>query len=79
MDTNKKVRLPKVEIHGRFGSLSQVVDWGLKQMNVPDTWSVTQGEGITVMVIDTGHPEHPDLEGNAVSYTHLTLPTKRIV
>jgi hypothetical protein len=64
MDTNKKVRLPKVEIHGRFGSLSQVVDWGLKQMNVPDTWSVTQGEGITVMVIDTGHPEHPDLEGN---------------
>ena len=46
MSTNKKVRLPKVEIHGRFGSLSQVVDWGLKQMNVPDTWS-------TFRLIDT--------------------------
>ena len=48
-----------------MSTLSQRIDWGLRQLNVPSTWSVTKGKGITVMVIDTGHPVHPDIGDNA--------------
>ena len=58
------MRLPKYIVHDTVSSLSQVIDWGLRQLNVPETWSITQGEGITVMVIDTGHPDHPDVSDN---------------
>ena len=59
--------LPSIEINEEIGSLSQRIDWGLRQLNVPSTWSVTKGEGITVMVIDTGHPVHPDIGDNAIA------------
>ena len=58
--------LPKIEINETLTSLSQRVDWGLLQSNVPNTWKVTQGEGITVMVIDTGFADHIDIGDNAV-------------
>ena len=59
--------LPHYTIEESMDSMSQVVDWGLRQLNVPDTWSVTRGEGIKVMVIDTGHPkDHPDLQLNVL-------------
>ena len=35
--------------------------WGIEQLNVPDTWKVTRGKGIKVMVIDTGSTDHPNL------------------
>ena len=65
---NKRIetKLPFVEINEELSSLSQRVDWGLKQLNVPATWSITKGEGITAMVIDTGHPVHPDIGDNAI-------------
>jgi len=61
-----KTFLPEYEINEELSSLSQRIDWGLKQLNVPATWSITKGEGITAMVIDTGHPVHPDIGDNAV-------------
>ena len=36
--------LPFVEINEEITSLSQRVDWGLRQLNVPATWSVTKVE-----------------------------------
>ena len=50
-----EIKLPPVEVNEELGTLSQRIDWGLRQLNVPNTWSITKGEGITVMVIDTGH------------------------
>ena len=35
--------------------------WGLKELHVPQSWDVTRGDGINVYVLDTGHPNHPDL------------------
>jgi minor extracellular protease Epr len=36
-------------------------NWGVKYLGIPDTWSITQGEGETVAVVDTGMPTHTDL------------------
>ena len=61
---DEKTQLPPFTIGESIYTLSQKIDWGLKDSNVPNTWKVTKGEGITCMVIDTGHPEHPDLKAN---------------
>lgn len=38
------------------------VDWGLKELNIPDIWKFTRGAGVKVGVIDTGADlTHPDL------------------
>lgn len=46
-----------------ISTLSQSHGWGIKQLNVPETWKVTKGRNIKVMVIDTGYTDHPDLDG----------------
>lgn len=56
--------LPDFTIEEEFATMSQLVDWGLKQSKIPETWKVTQGEGIRILVIDSGHPVHFDLEEN---------------
>lgn len=61
------VRLPPFQVLKIVHTLSQSQGWGIKQLNVPSTWTVTRGEGQTVMVIDTGYTAHIDLEG-AIMY-----------
>lgn len=63
---SKKTFLPEIKENKTVASLSQVVDWGLHQANVPATWKTTQGEGITILVIDTGFPTHDDIGDNAI-------------
>lgn len=63
---NEETYLPEIEINETINSFSQVIDWGLRESNVPETWKVTQGEGVTVMVIDTGFPDHIDIADNAI-------------
>ncbi len=42
--------------------MREAVDWSLKSLGVPDLWRQTQGEGITVAILDTGvDTRHPDL------------------
>jgi subtilisin family serine protease len=59
---NNIVKLPPFKVKNIVSTLSQVHGWGIKQLNVPTTWSITKGEGIIVMVIDTGYCNHSDLE-----------------
>jgi beta propeller repeat protein len=41
--------------------------WALKKIKAPEAWDVTQGEGITVAVLDTGVDyTHPDIAANIV-------------
>jgi len=63
MDNN--IWIPKTIPQYVMSALSEVVDWGLKMLSVPDWWATTKGEGIKVAVLDTGASlEHPDLKDN---------------
>jgi len=56
--------LPDYTVEEEFSAMSQLIDWGLKQSKIPETWKVSEGEGVRVLVIDTGHPVHSDLDAN---------------
>jgi thermitase len=48
----------------RFGA-----QWGLPDIGAPTAWSLAEGAGVSVAVIDTGVDEtHPDLAGRVVLY-----------
>jgi subtilisin family serine protease len=64
---NEKIPfLPVEELTPRFvlSALSEVQDWGLLAAGVPDAWQRSRGAGITVAVLDTGAPDHIDLNDN---------------
>jgi subtilisin len=63
----KKISLPKFKVNKVVSALSEVKDWGITQNNVPQTWSITQGEGINIYVLDTaGNTDHIDLKENFI-------------
>jgi subtilisin len=46
-------------------SAKQKVGWGITAFNLPATWEKTQGEGVTIAVLDSGCDlDHPDLKQN---------------
>ena len=42
-------------------SLAQQTDWGLREHDMPELWKRSGGEGVLVIVLDTGVPVHDDL------------------
>lgn len=59
----REIKLPPFKVKHVVSTLSQVHGWGITQLNIPETWKITRGEDITVMVIDTGYTNHSDLKG----------------
>lgn len=50
-----------IQTHQHYG-------WEIKKFNIPEIWSKTKGNGVTVAVIDTGCDlEHEDLKPNILS------------
>jgi minor extracellular protease Epr len=49
---------------GDIQTLSEIIDWGIIDLDVPKLWAKNKGENITVMVCDTGIAEHEDLKEN---------------
>jgi len=44
---------------------SQQTGWGVTRVHAPEAWATTRGQGVKVVVIDTGlDMTHPDLAGN---------------
>jgi|TARA_B110000305_G_scaffold47844_1_gene51276 subtilisin family serine protease len=67
----QEVKLPDFKVEEISTTFSQSFDWSLKYANIPNTWKVTQGEGMTIAVIDTGMPDHVDIGDNAVAGANL--------
>lgn len=59
-------RLPDYTVNaiGSIQALSEQLNWGLRDLNIPDHWSKTRGKGVRVMVIDSGNTTHPDVKDN---------------
>lgn len=66
MKTDSIIELPPHSYEAVITELSQVIDWGLKQTGVPNTWKITAGRGCMAVVIDSGHPQHDDIGDNAI-------------
>jgi len=63
----KATALPNDYFFNHSGSWEQTYDdmWALKIIHAPEAWDFSQGEGVTVAVIDTGLDyTHPDIAAN---------------
>jgi subtilisin family serine protease len=62
----RKYLLPGDEVieTGDIATLSDIIDWGLIDVDVPKLWNRNRGENISIMVCDTGIIDHEDLTGN---------------
>lgn len=61
------INLPKFSIERVLQTFSEVYDWGLRDLNVPDIHKKTLGNGIKVAVIDSGKSTHFETEEAVVS------------
>lgn len=62
----KKLLLPgdKIKYTGDLQTLSDIIDWGIIDFDVPKLWTKNKGENISIMVCDTGIIDHEDLKDN---------------
>lgn len=61
------INLPKFTVEQVFQTFSEVYDWGLRDLNIPDIHKQTLGEGIKVAVIDSGKSSHFETKDAIVS------------
>ncbi len=56
--------IPPFKVEEVFLGLAETRDWGVRLLNIPSLWRLTEGEGIKVAILDTGITlTHPDLVG----------------
>lgn len=61
------INLPQFTIEHVLQTFSEVYDWGLRDLNIPDIHKKTLGNGIKVAVIDSGKSEHFETINNTVA------------
>jgi Subtilisin-like serine proteases len=64
--SEKKIRYIEddisINIEKKMTQPSQIIDWGVSEVNAPDAWNNCTGTGIKIAVVDTGiSKKHPDL------------------
>jgi major intracellular serine protease len=65
MNTNNPVfTLPPHSYKNVISTLSQNMGWNIKNTNIPATWTITEGEGEIALILDTGKPQHIDINDN---------------
>ena len=48
------------------------MDWGVSSYGIPSLWQKSQGEGVTVAVVDTGVAHHPALDEAVIDRRNFT-------
>lgn len=51
---------------GDIETLSESINWAVSDLDIPELWKKTQGENITIVQIDSGVPDHEDLNNNII-------------
>ncbi len=71
---NPGFRLPPYEATPVAASaLSEVMDWSISFLGIPELWKKSEGEGVVVAVLDTGCDlSHPDLAGAILDAADFT-------
>lgn len=54
----------EIKYTGDIQTLSEIIDWGMIDFEIPKLWPKNKGENISVMVCDTGIIDHEDLKEN---------------
>jgi subtilisin family serine protease len=54
----------EIKYTGDIQTLSDIIDWGIIDFDIPKLWNKNKGENISVMVCDTGITDHEDLKEN---------------
>lgn len=80
---NQKIRLirpQKIEYSALREQESQAhLTWGLQQLEIPQLWKTTKGQGINVAVLDTGvYAAHPALKGRVKDFIIIDSLGRRI-
>jgi len=67
------VHLPPYRVTAHpLAAKSDGVDWGVSSYGIPALWKQSQGEGVTVAVVDSGVAPHYALDGVVVDYRNFT-------
>ena len=67
-----RIQLPEFEIEFVYQTLSEMYDWGLMDLNIPEIHKQTLGEGVKVCVIDSGRSKHFETEHNIADSINFT-------
>lgn len=70
-----KLRLPDFKPKLVMQAFSEVYDWGLLDLKIPDVHKKTLGKGIKIAIIDSGKCNHFDVEPNIVDAKNFTSET----
>lgn len=58
--------LPKLNPEYVFQAMSEVYDWSLRDLHIPEIHKNTQGEGVTIAVVDSGKSNHFEITNNTL-------------
>jgi len=62
MNNDRYKMIPDYKVTARVQILAERLDFNHSLMNIPEMWKTTRGAGIKIAVLDTGLPNHVDIQ-----------------
>jgi major intracellular serine protease len=65
---SKQYSLPPYSISkvGDIETLSESINWAISDLDIPEVWKKTNGENVVIVQIDSGVPDHEDINDNII-------------